>query len=376
MVAPNVLFLVHGIGEHRGGWSQLPKTCLRDAASQYDCFDASPDPLEHQIQFVEIRYDDIFDLILSRFQGLTEQFKRLDPGLVPNLLSKVNDILSKPDSVAARYAGDVLLYQFKLVSTTVLLRVMQTITDTVSRIGRVHDGQVVKYGILGHSMGTTVVHDALQLLATQPMLTTDAILAELRQSIPELADAYVQNFGNNPFSDANFQFDAVYMVSNTSRLLHTTELGPYESRVRPFNLQNAQAVCRSFYNIEHQWDPVSKVKQFRLADAWSGNTDGAAQVDVDHVYQANVHALDHYLLNPKVHAAIFFQMAPAFKLQHLQQAQQRVDNGDFKRWGPGFEPAAVKQALQDKLEAKVQDALGSDKAEKLQEILKQLKQLL
>lgn len=376
MAQPNVLFLVHGIGEHRGGWSQIPKTSLREAAKLYDCFPDTPDPLEDQIQFVEIRYDDIFDLILSRFQGLTEQFRKVDPALVPDLLNRINSILSQPDSVAARYAGDVLLYQFKLVSATVLLRVMRTITESVARIGRVHEGQPIKYGILGHSMGTTVVHDALQLLATQPMMTTEAILADLRQSIPELADVYVQNFGNNPFSDVNFQFDAVYQISNTSRLLHTTDLGPYESLVRPFNVDNARAVCRSFYNVDHQWDPVSKVKPFRLADAWGGHTDGAVQVEVDHVYQQNIHALDHYLLNPKVHAAIFFQMAPAFKLQHLREAQARVDTGAFKRWGPGFEPDTVKQALQNKLEARAQDALGSDKVEKLQEILKQLKQLL
>lgn len=376
MAQPNVLFLVHGIGEHRGGWSQLPKTVLREAAKQYDCFRTTADPLEDQIQFIEIRYDDIFDLILSRFQGLTEQFKRVDPALMPAILTKTNEILSNPDNVAARYAGDVVLYQLKLVSTTVLLRVMQRITETVSTIGRVHDGQVIKYGILGHSMGTTVVHDALQLLATQPMISSDAILNDLQQAIPELAHDYVQNFGNNPFSDVNFQFDAVYMVSNTSRLLHTTALGPYESLVRPFNLQNSKAVCRSFYNIEHQWDPVSKVKPFRLADAWGGHTEGAMQVDVDHLYQENVHALDHYLLNPLVHASIFFQMAPAFKLKHLREAQTHVATDTFKRWGPGFEPDALKQALKTKLEARVQEALGSEKVEKLQALLKQLKQFV
>lgn len=375
MAHPNVLFLVHGIGEHRGGWSQLPKTALREAAKLYDCFPDIPDPLEDQIQFVEIRYDDIFDLVLGRFQELTEQFKRVDPKLMPDLLTKINEVLSKPESVAAAYAGDVLLYQFKLVSTTVLLRVMQTIVTAVARIGRVHEGQPVKYGILGHSMGTTVVHDALQLLATQPMISNEAMLAELRQAIPELADVYVQNFGTNPFSDVNFQFDAVYQVSNTSRLLHITDRGPYESLVRPFNLHNARAVCRSFYNIDHQWDPVSKVKPFRLADAWDGHSDGALQIEVNHVYRQNIHALDHYLQNPKVHASIFLQLAPAFKVKHLREAQARVDTGAFKRWGPGFGADGDKQALQNKLETRVQDALGSDKAVKLQEILAQLRQL-
>lgn len=375
MARPNVLFLVHGIGEHRGGWSQLPKEALVEAAKQYDCFTDPDDPLKDQFEIVEIRYDDIFDLLLTRFQGLTEQFKQVDPAVTPAFLAKTNETLNKPDSLAALYAGDVLLYQFKLVSTTVLLRVMQRITETVSRIGRVHDGQAIKYGILGHSQGTTVVHDALQLLATQPVISSENILNDLRQALPELADDYVQNFGSNPFSESNFQFDAVYMVSNTSRLLHTTDAGPYESLVRPFNLQNDRAVCRSFYNIDHPWDPVSKVKPFRLADAWDGHTDGAEQVEVEHVYQKNIHALDHYLMNPLVHASIFRQMAPAFKRSHMRDAKARVETGSFKRWGPGFEPDELKNELKDKLEAKVQDALGSEKIEKLQDLLKQLKEL-
>ncbi len=375
MARPNVLFLVHGIGEHRGGWSQLPKEALSKAAKQYDCFTDVTDPLEEQFEIVEIRYDDIFDLLLTRFQGLTEQFRQVDPVVTPAFLAKTNGILSKPDSLATRYAGDVLLYQFKLVSTTVLLRVMRRITETISRIGRVDDGQVIKYGILGHSLGTSVVHDALQLLATQPVISTENILNELRQVLPELADDYVQDFGNNPFSDANFQFDAIFMVSNTSRLLHATDNGSYDSLVRPFNLQNDRAVCRSFYNIDHQWDPVSKVKPFRLVDAWGGYTDGATQVEVDHVYQKNIHVLDHYLMNPLVHAPIFRQLAPAFKRNHLRDAQSRVETGIFKRWGPGFEPGELKTELKAKLEAMVQEAIGSEKIEKLQELLKHLREL-
>lgn len=376
MTRPNVLFLVHGIGEHRGGWSQQPKKLLREVATQYDCFPDIPDPLENEIEFIEIRYDDIFDLILGRFQNLTNQFKQVDPALIPEILNQTNTILSQPDSAAARYAGDVLLYQLKLVSTTVLLRVMRRITETVTRIGRVHQGQPIKYGILGHSMGTTVVHDALQLLATQPMISSDDILRDLKQTIPELAEDYVQQFGNNPFSVQNFQFDAVYMISNTSRLLHTTNEGPEESLVRPFNLQNSEAVCRSFYNIEHKWDPISKVKPFKLANAWGGNTDGSKQIDVEHVYQKNIHALDHYLLNPKVHAAIFHQLAASFKTRHMREAESRVDSNSFKRWGPGFEPEVKKQEIKQKLEAKLHEAVGSEKIEKLQDLLKQLKELL
>ncbi len=373
MARPNVLFLVHGIGEHRGGWSQLPKKVLRDAARSYDCFPDASDPLENEIEFIEIRYDDIFDTILNRFQGLTNQFKSVDPTLQPAVLTNILDVMSKPDNLVARYAGDVLLYQLKLVSVTVLLRVMSRITDTITRIGRVHNGQVIKYGILGHSQGTTVVHDALQLLATQPIVSTEAILQDLRQSLPELADDYVQQFGNNPFSVDNFQFDAIYMISNTSRLLHTTTAGPYESLVRPFNLHNPQAVCRSFYNIYHQWDPVSKVKPFKLANAWGGNTEGAMSIPVEHVYDRNIHGLDHYLLNPKVHAAIFHQMAPGFKTRHLRKANELVETGDFKRWGPDFDLEAKKQEIQQVLEAKVNDAIGNERIEKLQDLLKELR---
>ncbi len=374
MARPNVLFLVHGVGEQRGGWSQLPKTTLRKAAASYDCFPDTPDPLENEIEFVEIRYDDIFDLILERFEGLTEQFRRVDPALIPSQLQAILDTLGDLDNVGAKYAGDVLLYRLKLVSTTVLLRVMKQITEAVARIGLVRDGQPIRYGILGHSLGTTVVHDALHLLATQPVVASNTILADLRQSLPELAEEYVQDFGLNPFSAPNFQFEAIYMVSNTSRLLHTTEVGPYGSMVRPFNPGTRQGVCASFYNIDHRWDPISKVRPFRLADAWGGHTVDATQVEVEHVYQANVHALDHYLLNPRVHGAIFGHLAESFDFDAWDEADARVESDTFPRWGPGFEPEAKKRELEDELTEKLRAAIGEERIEKVQEFLVALKE--
>ena len=375
MARPNVLFLVHGVGEHRGGWSQLPKTTLREAAASYACFPSTLDPLEQEIEFIEIRYDDIFDLVLERFQNLTNQFKRVDPGLIPAQLQGILDTLNDLDGVGARYAGDVLLYRLKLVSTTVLLRVMKRITETVARIGLVDAGQPVKYGILGHSLGTTVVHDALHLLATQPVISSEAMLAELRTVLPELADDYVQDFGANPFSAGTFQFEAIYMVSNTSRLLHTTDKGPYESLVRPYRSVASPGACASFYNIDHRWDPVSKVKPFRLADAWGGDASDATQIEVEHVYQVNIHALDHYLMNPKVHAAIFGHLAGSFGPDDWDEAEERVTSGTFKRWGPDFDLEAKKQELRNKLQAKVDAALGDSRIEKLRELLAQVKAL-
>ena len=62
-MAKNVVFLIHGIGTHPEGWSQAddgPVKALSKAAEYYSDF-SEQEPISGAIEFVEIRYDDIFD---------------------------------------------------------------------------------------------------------------------------------------------------------------------------------------------------------------------------------------------------------------------------------------------------------------------------
>ena len=67
-----VLFLVHGIGRHKKGWSGAPDgpvAALEAAMQNYGCF-AAGDKLSTYLDVVEIRYDDIFDSVLAQWSNL------------------------------------------------------------------------------------------------------------------------------------------------------------------------------------------------------------------------------------------------------------------------------------------------------------------
>ena len=92
--------------------------------------------------------------------------------------------------------------------------------------------------------------------------------------------------------------------------------------------------CLRFYNVDHLLDPISKVRRFRAAEAWptAAATGTAKDVfDVRHVHDVNVHALDHYLIHPNVHAEILGSLCPSrFRLSDYQTAQARTGpDGDF-----------------------------------------------
>ncbi|MCK4587576.1 MAG: hypothetical protein KAU29_09545 [Gammaproteobacteria bacterium] len=384
MARSNVLFMIHGIGEHADGWSDGPIGVLNEAAKQYGVFTGKDGPLRDQIEFVEIRYDDIFDGLLENFEALANEFDAVKSTALPDPVKKLKKVLGNLNGTSEKYLGDVVLYKgFALVQRAVLLQVMSQIANTVAEVGLEHEGTPVKYGVLAHSMGTTVAHDALHHLATTQWIEPEVLLQNVSASDSDLANGLIDKVharvGTNPFSPENFRFDSIFMISNTSRLLHTTDKNPYQSAVRPVSSSNGEGVCGSFYNIDHKLDPVSKVKRFRVFDAWRSDNEGGMDIEVDHFYNRNVHGLEHYLLHPYVHGSILGHLAPDFSPGDWDDAWNRVYGDSFAQWGNEFDTAVIKNKLQRKLRSMMPSTIGQetmDKWVKIQQDLEALKALL
>lgn len=128
----DIIFLVHGVGRHGEGWAfgeGGPVAALTETANHYDGF-SEQDPLTNAIEFVEIRYDDIFDAILKRWAELALSLTNL-PEATPQAISLVSQRLSEVDQPANWYAAqatDVGFYKaFRLVRRLVQLRVASRI---------------------------------------------------------------------------------------------------------------------------------------------------------------------------------------------------------------------------------------------------------
>ncbi len=348
MPSKNVVFLIHGIGREADDWSAAPLAELRAAADLSGAFAATP--LDDQIQFIPIVYNDIFDLVLARWHQLTTDLRQsgllLDAPFA-TLTDVIGDI-SKPGNTISEYAGDTILYLgFRLVRNAVLLR---TISKIVEGITKAYDAYTPgqdrepKFGVVAHSLGTTVAHDALHLLATLPWSNPPPEVAHMKADVgllnhagpqgSRIADAILNAFNTNPAAPARFKFDSIFMISNTSRLLHTTELDPYHSCIYPAEIDfpPTGGYCNRFYVVDNRYDFVGLGLKavhcdFRIDNEhWRqhgiGNSRAARKIELEHLHQANAHDLAHYLKHPLVYREIFRRFASTYDDAHYDAIPQ------------------------------------------------------
>ena len=361
-MAKNVLFLIHGVGRQGDDWADLPDgpiATLETAAQGYAFFQGRK--LRDLVDIVPIRYDDLFDRILGQWQQMAASLKTL-PVAAPEALEVALDLLAKASddkNTFVAYGADVPLYRaFRLFAQRVQLRVIQRIAETMAERNASMDGTAARFVVVAHSLGTTVAHDSLKLLGS-----TDWLSAEIEAGPADAAtEAKAYRTAHkkllkartipNPFAPGYASFKSVYMVSNTSPLLQTT-CAPESSIVCPIPVGGSPAAyCQSFYNVDHSFDPISKVRPFAMPTTWAAT--GGKGIGVDHFHDANVHAFSHYLLHPQVHVNILMDLVDGFELTDGEAERASA----FPRFGGkvAAATAGARTILEERLKKIVSDA--------------------
>jgi len=362
----NILFFVHGIGRQSAGWARAadgPITTLENAAKLYDCFEPNR-PLSDYIDLVEVRYDDIFDQVLKQWQDLAQSLPA-SPG-VP-WVKAARDLLAEcgdNQNLYADYGGDVLLYcGFKLVARAVRLRVIATIAAEVYKrwmeivnAGKnvesvLARGEFPKVGVVCHSLGTTVTHDALYQLATANWLAEHSDVESSRLLpvySPDLSDQQRHDFEQvvagtraHPDRPLPVPLEALFLISNTFPLLKQVD-GEYLM----VKTASSGYHCASFFNVHHKLDPVCNAKPFTMPDRRNG-----VDIAVEHIHDKNIHGFGHYLSHPLVHGRIFRSMIGEFSRTCFAGARALGTSGDWK--GIGGALKLQSQAVQEELLAKL-----------------------
>ncbi|MFO1319062.1 MAG: hypothetical protein U1F52_05570 [Burkholderiales bacterium] len=366
-MAKNVLFLIHGVGVHPDNWSttEVQNALVREY-DRYIPKMTDKSSLDKHLDFVEVNYDNIFDMMLARWEKMAKEFgpSSKNGGATAALEGLLGSAVSGSGQLAsnetAKGVGDALLYRgFSLIARLVQLTVAAKIARVVA--DRRNTDASVEFGVLGHSLGTAVLHDALELLCTnrwdQEKKSTTSIndlkeafkVAGVQMNASEKATtktipttAALYDFANEgAFGPGNFTFKAIYQVSNTSLKLNRALRSPYESIVRPgVSAESVAGICRQFYNVNHRLDPVSVFGDFQ-AIRLAGQTEAsqsAWDIVVDHVHQANIHALEHYVINPKVHALIFADLVQPFSKEARLHALYRRSDDAKKDKAPDYFP--------------------------------------
>lgn len=282
------LIVVHGMGDHTE--ESVKKTVEESFTKAFGLYSSLAGvQVSQKFDIVAVSYNKYFEDF--RQQAAEEADNMLDTlastsGSMPITveLAKMVGELDKAigeDKFFATHWLDVLLYRFSLLSEPIRLDVAEVLADEIIARGsaNVH--------VLGHSLGTAVVHDTLAKAYGAEPLIKDGRSLKLLNTRDRLA--------------------GVHMAANVSRVLQSfRKVGA--SEVRP-----GTGCCGSFFEYRHKLDPFTKVKPFDPTDNQEWVPHDVFRktyhlIEPSTVTAANVHGLDHYLAHPDVHLLLFRQL--------------------------------------------------------------------
>lgn len=324
-MSKHLIFFIHGMGEHKSGWSDAAQRTLREAADQFSNFKGA---FDDNYQFVELNYDPIFE-------NYRQQWRNIDNGLVsmlqhgmapPGIIRKVlqlNRTLAT-DNFFTTHLLDVVMYRFlALVNTPIRLHLAQSITDELIKAG-----SGCRWSVVAHSLGTSVAHDTLQELFTG------------------------NAGGLSPLNANQFAPQCGLFIANVSRLLQNYQ-DVYQSLVRPA-LRKTQGIFQFYLSAAHRLDPFIKPRPFDPPMEWldantqARNPSRYQYLKITEVLDRNVHGLEHYLSNPKVHIAFFRAISGNARLILEKELQAAIKAHQSK--AQQVQLFAVKTALEQLVE--------------------------
>jgi hypothetical protein len=313
MAGLHQIFLLHGMGVHDENWGKASVSQLKRLYKQYPNL-SKFFPFDSFFKIVPIRYDDIFDDLRKRWEEESSSVidQMVAAGLKKNVVDEINSVNERfgNNSFLSTHLLDVLLYRFagSVVGSYVRTRVGSSIGKALGA------GETPQWSIIAHSLGTAVAHDAL---------------CELWGGEIELPPATTRP-------------SVVAMISNVSRLLERSASGlpdVYRSLVRP-GANPATNGCDFYINIRHRLDVIAMPKAFKPAGDWPSMQARTLNryiepLDVEEIAGENIHALDHYLENPKVHIPIFRALTHSAAISSDEEAlaimayRNKTLNGKF-----------------------------------------------
>lgn len=267
-MAKKRLIIVHGMGTHTtDSVKKEVSEAFKTVFSWYSSIKS--DKPEDKFDLIPFEYDNYFEENRKAIEArgdLLAGLKALSG--ISELIADLQLFLTE-DKFFNTHWLDVLLYRVTLYAEPIRLDLASKIIESIDAVGsaNVH--------VMGHSLGTSVVHDTLaKLYGPEPM---DTKLSTVSQKL-----------------------GAVHQISNVSRLLQSfRKVG--SSEVRP-----GTGCCTNFLEYRHKLDPFTKIKPFDPTDngEWVSHkvwNSSYQLIEPTSVTSANVHNLDHYLKDPQVH---------------------------------------------------------------------------
>ena len=347
-MARTVVFLVHGMGDHQDRpWHEEWVTALKGHFETLDGTALTRRSFEELYEFVPITYDGIFRDLLDQWrqEGAALDDAKLELGASLGLFQLLQSGLEAAGGGGFfwTHAADVLLYRaIPFVRERVRVVVAKTIVDALIDRAEPASGDLPSWGIIAHSLGTAVAHDALHALWTAAFTHP-----ELERVAPDKSGGHAK---------------LVAMIANVSRVLQHRAVKVYESTVMPGPITSVVPGrsasesewfrgCEYYLSARHRLDPFTRPKPFQpdpipWPDQQALSEERFIHVaDQSHIRDANVHAFTHHLADPKVHIPILELL---FRVDSVGEDHKKRAEHAFREKHPL--DATLVEKIKDRLE--------------------------
>lgn len=285
MPAPNVLFLVHGMGTNLESaaeptaWFKEVETALHAAWQRFPSL--AEESFAEYIELCPLSYDQSFRQYTARVAAAGERLQsKVGSASYAKALSAIAGA-GADDEQNFLWANimDVLLYRLGGdFNVEVQVALQLQLAQKVRQAWAASTGAPVQFSMLSHSLGTAVAHGMLQRLA-----------------LGAIGESEVFKHGNN------FKLRCYMTLANTSRLLFRPSGSIYDKTlIRPGKY------VESFINVRHIADPVPAPLRF-APRTWG---DAYREISLKCYRDANIHAFTHYLDHPAVAGSLFRSLVP------------------------------------------------------------------
>jgi hypothetical protein len=292
MPAPNVLFVVHGMGTNLEAaaeptaWFKEVEKALHAAWQRFPSL--ADENFADYIELWPLSYDQRFRQYTARVAAAGEKLKsKVGDASYAQALAAIAGV-GADDEENFLWANvmDVLLYRLGGdFNVEVQVALQLQLAKKVRQIWAASTGAPVQFSMLSHSLGTAVTHGMLQRLA-----------------LGAIGESDVFKLGKN------FKLRCYMALANTSRLLFRPSGSIYDKTlIRPGKYVD------SFINVRHIADPVPAPMRF-APRTWGA---GYREIQLQCYREPNLHAYTHYLDHPAVTGALFRSLVPFL----LQQAE-------------------------------------------------------
>lgn len=296
MAQKSVLIALHGMGTHD---EKSLKKEIADASNtalrRYPGYETHS--FEDNVTVVPIEYNSIFETVRQKIaeanKPVSQYLKGYDQKLSPHFLTDIANAEEGlgEDSTFNTHWLDVILYMTSVgeaVRNKVALELLKAMQNAVQ------DGQIIH--VLGHSLGTAVLHDVLWKLYTSGVKD--------------------ENGQTQKLSPVTHKLRSIWMFANVSLLVSrfsSISPHPLKTIVRPG--PGNTGCTERFFNIHHKYDPFTIPYPFKVAqdDGWvSPNIwqDDYADVLTEKITRTDTHSLAGCIEDPAVTYRFLHQIMP------------------------------------------------------------------